>query len=307
MPRQARIDAPGALHHIIARGIEKRLIFRDNRDRIKFIDRLGDILLETETPCYAWALMPNHIHILLRTGTVPITKIMRRLMTGHAVYFNLRHSRHGHLFQNRFKSILCQEDLYLLELVRYIHLNPLRGNRVSNLKSLDRHRFCGHGALIGKYHYEWQDIDYVLQFFAKKQSAARRRYRGFVEKGIDQGRRPDLVGGGLLRSVGGWSALKALNRARERIKGDERILGDSDFVIRCLKKAEEDFNRRYRLKKEGYDLGRIAHRVSEILGIDADDIWRHGKQPLRVKARSLVCFWAHYERGIQMTALASKL
>ena len=133
MPRKARIDAPGALHHIIVRGIERRKIFYDDRDRDDFLFRLGQVLTQTETPCFAWALIPNHLHLLLRTGTVPIATVMQRLLTGYAVRFNRRHRRHGHLFQNRYKSILCQEDSYLLESVRYIHLNPLRSRRVREL------------------------------------------------------------------------------------------------------------------------------------------------------------------------------
>ena len=112
--------------------------FEDDTDRYNFITRLGDILLETKTPCYAWALIPNHFHILTRTGGTPLATVMRRLLTGYAVSFNRRHKRSGHLFQNRYKSILCQEDTYLLELVRYIHLNPLRAGIVSDLKQLAR-------------------------------------------------------------------------------------------------------------------------------------------------------------------------
>lgn len=113
MPRQARIDAPGAVHHIIARGIERGKIFRDDEDRENFISRLGDLINETKTQCFAWALIPNHFHLLLKTGTVPISTLMRRLLTGYAVNHNRRHFRSGHLFQNRYKSILCQEDAYL--------------------------------------------------------------------------------------------------------------------------------------------------------------------------------------------------
>ena len=133
MPRQSRIDAPGALHHIIARGNEKRKIFTDKLDRQQFLSRLGDILTNTQTTCYAWALIPNHFHLLLRTATFPIATVMRRLLTGYAIYFNRKHRRYGHLFQNRYKSILCQEDPYFLELVRYIHLHPVtfpRGNPI---------------------------------------------------------------------------------------------------------------------------------------------------------------------------------
>ena len=105
MPRKARIDAPGALHHIIVRGIERRRIFSDDQDRDNFVERLGDIVTETQTCCFAWALIPNHAHILLRTGQTPLATVMRRLLTGYAVSYNRRHRRHGHLFQNRYKSI----------------------------------------------------------------------------------------------------------------------------------------------------------------------------------------------------------
>jgi REP element-mobilizing transposase RayT len=98
MPRKARIDALGALHHIIIRGIEQRRIFSDDQDRDNFIERLGDIVTETQTYCFAWALIPNHVHMLLRTGQTPLATVMRRLLTGYAVSYNYRHRRHGHLF-----------------------------------------------------------------------------------------------------------------------------------------------------------------------------------------------------------------
>ena len=96
MPRQARLDAAGVLQHIMARGIERRKIFWDDKDRSSFLERLAVILEETQTQCYAWTLIPNHFHLLLRTGPTPLSKVMRRLMTGYAVTFNLRHRRAGH-------------------------------------------------------------------------------------------------------------------------------------------------------------------------------------------------------------------
>jgi hypothetical protein len=102
MPRQARIDAPGAVHPIVARGIARRTIFRDDHDRENFLDRLETILTESHTPCYAWALIPNQFHRLLRTGSVPIATVMRRPLTSCAIRFNRRHRRWGHLFQNRY-------------------------------------------------------------------------------------------------------------------------------------------------------------------------------------------------------------
>ena len=132
MLRQARIDALGAVHHVMVRGIERRKIFYDNQDHNNWIERMGTVLYDTTTPCFAWALMSNHVHLLLRTGLVPLSTVMQRLLTGYAVSFNRRYRRHGQLFQNRYKSILCQEALYLGELVRYIHLNPLKVDLVKN-------------------------------------------------------------------------------------------------------------------------------------------------------------------------------
>ena len=108
------------------------------------------ILDETQTQCYAWTLIPNHFHLLLRIGQTPLSTVMRRLMTGYAVTFNIRHRRSGHLFQNRYKSVVCEEDPYLLELIRYIHLNPLRAKLVEDLKALDKYPWTGHSVLLGK-------------------------------------------------------------------------------------------------------------------------------------------------------------
>jgi putative transposase len=307
MPRKARIDAPGALHHIIVRGIEQRQIFRDDRDRDQFIQRLGDILTETDTPCYAWALMPNHVHLLLKTGLTPIATIMRRLLTGYAVYFNRRHRRHGHLFQNRYKSILCQAEPYFRELVRYIHLNPLRAKLVEELKALDKYPYSGHSALLGKMKRDWQQVGSVLGFFGKRKSDARKAYRQFVKKGVVQGRRPELTGGGLVRSIGGWAALRALRSETVRVKGDERILGDSDFVEAVLKEADEQLERRYRLKAEGFGLERVAERVAQVMSIPVELVWEKSRRPQVVNARSLFCFWASNELGISMTDLAKRL
>ena len=174
MPRKSRIDTPGALHHIIARGIERRSIFADDHDRDDFLERLGTVILETGTVCFAWALIPNHFHLLLKTGNAPISTVMRRVLTGYAIGYNHRHRRSGHLFQNRFKSILCQEDPYLKELVRYIHLNPLRAKIVPDLKSLNSYPYSGHSVLMGKIARKWQSTEYVLGLFGNDIRSGRR-------------------------------------------------------------------------------------------------------------------------------------
>ena len=173
MPRLACLDAP-PLHHVIIRGIERRRIFRDSKDLDDFLTRFGDLISETRTACYAWALLTDHAHFLLRTGDSPLATFMRRLLTGYVGRFNRRHKRYGPLFQNRFKSIVCQEDAYLQELVRYIHLNPLRAGIVSDLKGLNSYQYCGHGVLMGKMACEWQETGYVLGYFGKRILDARK-------------------------------------------------------------------------------------------------------------------------------------
>ena len=307
MPRKSRIDAPGALHHIIAKGIEGRRIFEKDADRDNFLVRLGDILGETKTVCYAWALIPNHFHLLLRTGNFPISTVMRRLLTGYALWYNRKHGRAGHLFQNRYRSILCQEDVYLLELVRYIHLNPLRARLVPDLNRLDRYNYSGHSVLMGKVKNDWQDTDKVLSLFGRKAGSARRAYRGFVEKGIAQGKRSDLTGGGLVRSAGGWAAVLALRGAKIYQNSDERILGDGDFVDSVLTAANEAMERRYYLQSSGFTLDKLADRVANILGMRPEDVWATGRYHHLVEARSLLCYWAARELGFSMASLARKL
>ena len=137
---------------------------------------------------------------------------MKRLLTGYAVYYNRRHGRHGHLPQNRFKSIVVEEDAYFQELVRYIHLNPLRAGIIDSISKLEHDRWCVHSVIIGKLKNDWQDKEYVLKWFGKKIGEARRAYRKFVENGAQQGHRPDPIGGGLVRSQGGWAAVKNMLR-----------------------------------------------------------------------------------------------
>ena len=307
MPRQSRIDAPGALHHIIARGNERRKIFMDTIDRDSFLERLGEILIETQSCCYGWALVPNHFHMLFRTGAVPISTVMKRLLTGYAIHFNRRHRRWGHLFQNRYKSILCQEEPCFSELVRYIHLNPLRAKIVDDIRQLDSYPYSGHSVIMGKCENDWQDYETVLKRYGKRIGESRRKYRDFVFKGIAEGKRPDLVGGGLIRSMGGWAAVKAMRKAKSYVKGDERILGDSEFVEAVLKESEDAFEKRYRLKAQGWDIDRVAERVAELLQMDVEEVWQPGRYRRLVTARSLLCYWAVRDLGVSMASLAKRL
>ena len=163
-------------------------------------------------------------------------------------------------------------------------------------------------ALMEKKRRPWQDTEYVLGFFGKRIGEARREYRSFVDKGISMGRRPELVGGGLIRSLGGWDAVKKLRLSgQDRIKSDQRILGESDFVMDVLSESEEDFSRKYRLQSRGVDFEKVAGRVSSLLGLEKDYITDRGRHRDRVRARDLLCYWCANELGIPMADLSRKL
>jgi REP element-mobilizing transposase RayT len=319
MPRQARLDAPGVLQHVMARGIERRKIFWDDKDRTSFLERLAVILEETQTQCYAWTLIPNHFHLILRTGPTPLSTVMRRLMTGYAVTFNHRHRRAGHLFQNRYKSVVCEEENYLLELTRYIRLNPLRAGLVEDLNALDKHPWSGHSVLMGKLQNPLipemketsqperqgqpekpsltlaeKTVDEVLRHFGSALNDAWQHYRAFVEKGIKHGRREDLQGGGLIRSSGGDKAGLLGLKKEDREKSDQRILGGGDFVSTTLQQSERILEKKYLPKRPIEELIEV---VAERLGLKPKLICSGSRQQKYSEARSLVAWLAVEEVG----------
>lgn len=160
---------------------------------------------------------------------------------------------------------------------------------------------------MGKHERECQGADYVLRFYNSKYLIARRRYREYVEKGFGDGRRSDLVGGGLIRSAGGWSVVKAMRRGVERMKGDERILGEGAFVETVLKAAQENLERKYQLEAEGYSFDWLVERVAKQLELEPKDVLAPGKYAQSVKARSLLCYWGARELGMTTVDLAMRL
>ena len=239
MPRGPRLDAPGTLHHVIVRGIEQGNIVRDDTDRKMFVDRMGLLAKGSDTIIYAFALMTNHAHILLKNGHTGLSNYMRRLLTGYAQYFNRRHKRAGHLFQNRYKSVICEEEAYFDKLVAYIHLNPMRAGMLENLHQLAEYPWCGHAVLMNNVQREWMNRDYVLRFFGNKDGSARKAYLEFLESEMGIDREQELSGGGLIRSQGGWLHVQSMRKRGERAQSDERILGGDEFVQGILNEVEE--------------------------------------------------------------------
>ncbi len=297
MPRRARLDVPYVLQHVMARGIEGREIFQDSPDRKEFLRRLSEVVAGERAQLFAWCLMPNHYHLLLRPRQLLLSTIMRRLMTGYAVWHNRRHNRKGHLFQNRYKSILVEEDPYFLELVRYIHLNPVRAGLVNQLPALDRYPYSGHSVILGHRGYGCQDVDGVLAWFGNRAGDARRKYRSFVEAGFDQGRREDLRGGGLIRSGGGRDKVARRAKGEGEEMGDERILGSGPFV-------EETLSDQTRLggRRTG-SLDDILNDVCEQWGVPPEQLLSRSRVRKVSRARSVFFLRAHEERGEPMAAL----
>jgi len=296
MPRLARLDAPGVLHHVIGRGIERRKIFYKDKDREDFVGRLGQLAEKGAWSVYAWVLMPNHYHLLIKTKNQPLADNMRKLLTGYAVNFNRRHKRVGHLFQNRYKSIVCQEENYLRELVRYLHLNPLRVGLVQDMKQLNQYPWSGHSALLGRVKREWQDTGYVLSFFGHG-GKAHRNYLAYVMEGMAQGRRSDLVGGGLIRSLGGWSEVLALRSYKERVPYDQRILGDGDFVEGLRSALDDLIQRNRRSTRQSLDLETLTEQTGSKHGLLPGELRSGGRRREVIRARAEIALSAVLELG----------
>jgi REP element-mobilizing transposase RayT len=270
----------------MVRGIERTSIFRDDRDRADFVARVADLAAPGAVTVYAWALLPNHAHLLVRTGTRPLTRTMRSLLTGYAGAFNRRHHRMGHLFQNRYKSVVVEEEPYLLELVRYLHLNPLRATVVPTLAALARYPWTGHSAIVGTVARPWQDTRTILRQFGPTLTRARRAYRAFVAAGVPRGRRPELQGGGLRRSLDGWVAVAALRRGREAYAGDERILGRPAFVEQLRREVEPARP----VPARRLALATLVERICRHVGIAPAALQGGGRTPAVTRARAGIAY-----------------
>jgi hypothetical protein len=209
----------------------------------------------------------------------------------------------GHLFQNRYKSIVVEEEAYLLELVRYLHLNPVRAKRVPDLRALDRYPWTGHSALMGAVPRPWQETATILARFGGTVARARRGYRAFVAAGLRTGQRPDLQGGGLIRSLGGWETVKALRRGREAYAGDERVLGSAEFVEHLRREVEARDPRR----PTAMAIETVVDRVCAVAGVTPERLRGGGRHPAVVRAREGIAYLWTEVLGGSGRALASLL
>ena len=205
MARKPRIHVPGALYHVMVRGNDGQAIFADDHDRETFCALVADGVARFGHRIHAYCLMPNHVHLALGVGETPASKIIQNLAFRYTRAFNRRARRTGHLFQGRFRAVLVDRNAYLFELVRYIHLNPVRAGLVAEPEAW---AWSGHRAYLGKAHTPWLDTAFVLGMFDENdRRRAQRRYAGFVREGLGEPYREELHVGAADRRVSGSDAF----------------------------------------------------------------------------------------------------
>jgi putative transposase len=229
---------------------------------------------------------------------------MRCLLTGYALYFNRRHDRRGHLFQDRYRSIVCEEEPYLLELVRYIHLNPLRGKVVGNLRELEKYPWSGHAILMGTERNNWQEKEYILRRFHRERAAAVRAYARFVAEGEDHGRRPEFTED---RKHGGWSRVLTLRKDGRRLEQGGRVLGNEDFLSKILREADNRLRRQLPAGKGHNVIHRVIREMCDDEGVNEQEL-RHGGQRKKVsRLRARIAWRLSRDLGISMAEIARQL
>ena len=300
MPRQARIDIEGQLYHVIARGIERRKIFIDADDYNDFLARLEAALTKTGGRCLAWCLMPNHFHLLILRAKRPLSELMRRLMTGYAVGFNIKHRRTGHLFQNRYKGILCEQEEYLQELIVYIHLNPLRAKLVRNIAGLEKYRWCSHGALIGRNKPGFMERDHILSYFGNTGKQAVQKYEALIRDRQDKYKGGEYSGGGLIKSMGGLASVLGFRGNGEKEMFDDRILGSGNFVEAVLKGVEEPSCAKMSRQE-------AANEVERITGVGYEELSGKSRERRIVRGRAAYCYLRREKGGASGTELMKEL
>jgi putative transposase len=209
MARRPRILASGVLYHVIVRGNQRQKTFRDDSDYEAYLERLGRYRKGLGVTVYAYCLMPNHVHLLVETGSQPLSSFMQGLQQSYTQYFNRKHRKVGHLFQGRYKAIVCDKDAYLLTLIRYIHQNPVRAKMV---RRIDEYRYSGHRNYV-----EGRESEVLKPRMALDMLGGRGGYRRFVQEGLEEGHREEYY----------------------RV-ADQRFLGEEGFGEELKRRAKEE-------------------------------------------------------------------
>lgn len=288
MARKKRIEFPGAFYHIYSRGNNKQRIFLNEQDFTAYIERIGRYQERYKFICYVFMLMPNHIHLVVETKKVPLSKIMQGLQQSYTLYFHKKYKTSGHLFQGRYGAILCEREEYLLTLLRYIHLNPLRSNMV---KSPEEYLWSSHRAYLGVTQYSFLDTQFVLSFFSEHKSTAIKEYSHFIGSSLNQ-----TVQLNLNEAVGYPMAgsQEFVEKLKEGIEGKESLNDRSVASIRDVFLSK-------------LSLDEILQIVSKMTTVPPGSLIGSSRDRSITFARSLFAFISVRYAGIQQKRVAKFL
>jgi len=281
----------------MSRGIDGMDIFRSDQDRQQFLLLLWKYLDETRMKCYAWSLMPNHYHLVIRNSELPLVKLMKPLNSCYAGYYNSIYKRRGYLFQDRFKSIATQEQRYIEEMVRYVHLNPVRAGICKNIDELDHYAWCGHSAIMGYAQYKFQDTKSVLDRFGKNLQQSRIGYRNYLVEALKENsdRDPDSF---FRKNTQGGICKENPSRW---------VIGDTEFVKNALK---SDIARRIRIRRyavEKHDIEKVSVVISKELRIKPIELIQPRKKDASAKGRKILAYVCHRKLEIPVIEIAGFL
>lgn len=271
-------------------------MFVNDLDRAEFLSRFEKGLAKSGYHCYTWALMDNHYHLLLRTSEKPMSKLMRGLNGGYARYYNKKHKKNGCLFQNRFKSTLCQDQKYAIQLIKYINLNPLRAGMVSSLEQLKNYQWCGHGFLLGKsntWGEKFQKREQCLRRFGENKQDAIKAYLQSLEE--------SCCGG--TKTAGHLSCVEATEIIGS-CKGWPAVIGDPEFASDAFEKFKQELKRRHRKADYVYVMETVSKQVCERYGITESDLKKRGRMDTRTEARAVFCYLSHIKEAIPLSVIS---
>jgi putative transposase len=256
MPRPVRIEFPGAVYHVICRGNNRQAIFRDDQDRIRYIEKLSVYCQDKAVDILSYCLLGNHVHLLLETPKGNISKMMQAFQTSYTVYFNKRHRRSGHVFEQRYKALLVDKENYLLQVSRYIHLNPVSAKIVTRPQD---YRWSSYGFYLQGKGIAGLKPETVLGYFVGGRNKQLAEYREYIE-GVGE-----------------------RQRYNEPMVTKQMFIGDEEFMEKATQRGATGAGR------DGhYSLKRIVAAVSQVMGIDEEDLKRPGRREEVQRSREII-------------------
>jgi putative transposase len=300
MPQISRLQFPGSFYHIMARGIDGHNLFNDDDDHYEFLKRLAKSLLNSGYRCITWNLMDNHYHLFVHSSEKPLCSLMRPLNSGYARWYNKKNKRHGYLFQSPFKSVLCQNSHHLSELIRYIHLNPLRANLIDSYAKLSDWKWSGHNLLLNNADAigaDFVDRKAMLDLFNQNENDALEMYHQYMLEGIDNSN---------LRASGWLPKTEQIELDSAQKRGSA-VIGDLHFVRNAME--NNLIGLRHLHRKDDYSdvLRIIASKTCSEFDITLDDLKKRGRKNIRSRAREYFCYKVHEEEKLPLGVIANFL